>query len=798
MADDEKSPSQEFARLLSHQMKAPVHAINSLLNALYSAHGEEIPPAVRDTLDRVNHRAEEAGHIVDDLLEYVSYQRGDRPEGREFEIVDLLQEIVLRFSSSAGAKDIAIGVSIAREQAVFVRGSRPGLEHAVRNLIDNAVKYTPKLGRIEISLETDEKSSTARIGVRDSGEGIPKEELDQLFRPFFRSKSRVGKTGGSGLGLAIAQSIAAAHDGRIEVASEVGAGTTFTIVLPVARIEHTAPPPARRRVVIVGGVTSGPRTAARLRRLDEELDITIVERNEFLSYPGCQLPYFISNRLGSSQNLLSSAYHTIRTAHFFETLRNIHVLNMTTALKIDRTTKKVTVRSKKDGEEHDIPYDLLVLSTGSSPTVPPISEAVADLVFTLHSLEDAKRIRDRLNHADAQDVIIIGAGLIGVAAIQPLLDVGARVTLVEKEATILSAYFDPGFSRKIEEELRRRGVKIATNTRIDSISHASGGVAAHAADHDFSADFVVFSSGMKPNTELARSCGLEIGETGGIRVDEHLRTSDPSIFAVGDSVETRHLVTKEHEYWPLGSVSVKMGRTAADVIAGRDAEFRGSIGTLALSCAGLYFARTGLTSERAAQSGYDPVSFVITGRDRPSYVGQSEDVYLKVIADRGSRRVIGAQAIARIEVASKISLYATAIVAQMTTDDVFRLDLGHAPDFNLPIDLVQVACMMLNNKMDGLIRTVTPEELADEPHSPTFAVITNPDEDLEHLIPGSLEVTPENIRKGELPFGDDEEVVLYSKSSMEAYQAYRILVQRRFDKLRVLEGGILYWGGGPS
>ncbi len=794
MPEKEKNPTEEFARLLSHQMKAPVHAIQSLLTALFTAHGTEIPPAVRETLERVDARADEAGHLVDDLLEYVSYHRGVAPEGKEFEIVTLLEELVLRFSMTAAAKDIAIDVTISRDQQVFMKGSRPALEHAVRNLVDNAVKYTPHLGRVEISLALENDNRRARIGVADSGDGIPPEELGELFKPFFRSKTRVGKSGGTGLGLAIAESIVGAHGGTIEVQSEVGKGTTFTIVVPITRIDTASDEiPVRRRVVIIGGVTSGPKTAARLRRLDEDLDITIIERNEFLSYAGCQLPYFISNTMGSSQDVLSSAYHTIRTAHFFEALRNIRVLNMTTAMAIDREAKTVTVRRANDEREVEIGYDELVLATGSLPSVPPIPGAVTDLVFTLHSLEDAKLIRDRLGNVNAQDVIIIGAGLIGVAAIQSLLEIGSRVTVVEKEATILSAYFDAGFSRKIEDELRRKGVKIATSTTITSISHVSGGVAASAADRAFSGDLIVFSSGMRPNADLAQGCGLEIGATGGIKVDEHLRTSDPNIFAVGDCVETHHLLTGKHEYWPLGSISVKMGRTAADVISGRDSQFLGSIGTVILSCAGLYFARTGLTIDRARECGLDPVSFVLTGPDKPAYAGRSETLYLEVIADRSTRKLLGAQAYSRSEVAAKISLYAAAIAAGMTSDDLFHLDLGHSPEFNLPIDVVQTACLMLNNKIDGLVRTITPQELGTEPVGLTLVSITTPDEASQFMIPGSLEVNPESIRKGDIPFGEHEEAVLYSKNSMEAYQAYRVLSQRGFEKLRVMEGGYLYW-----
>lgn len=790
MAEKEPEASAEFVRLLSHQMKAPVHAIQSLLGAIEEGYAEEVPHPLREALDRVAARAQEAGQLVDDLLEYEASTRRLQKTTQQFELVDLLSELGFRFSTSAAARDVAVDLSLSQNLLVYLAGSRTAVEHAVRNLLDNAVKYTPPLGRVELSLTLDTQARRARIAIQDTGGGIPAEEREQLFRPFFRSASRRAKSGGSGLGLAIAQRIVASLDGSIEVSSEDGVGSTFTIVVPFLRTE-TVPEQARRRrrVVIIGGVTSGPKAAARLRRLDEELDITIIERNEFLSYAGCELPYFISNSIGSSQDISSSAYRIVRTAHFFDTMKNITVLNMTAAEQIDRTAKRVKVRRSRDGKLFDVPYDELILATGSHPSIPSIPGTRAELVFPLHSLEDAKLIKSRLGQIDAQDVVIVGGGLIGISTIQSLLDIGARVTVVEREATILRAYFDRDFARHIENALKHRGVKIAVGSEVSSITRTAGGVAARAGEEVFSGDLILLGSGLRPNSDLARSCGLELGRTGGIKVDEQLRTSDPSIFAVGDCAETMHLLTGRHEFWPLGSISVKMGRIAADVIAGREARFHGSLGTALLGCADLKLARTGLTTERARAADFDPVSFVLAGPDRPAYGGATADIYLKVIADRATRRLLGAQAYGPTEVAAKISLLAAAIGRGMTSEEVFALDLGHSPEINLPIDVVQTACLMLNNKIDGLLRTIAPAQLDEQ----LLVAVTTPQEAARDLIPGSLELNPESLRKSELPFGPEDEVVLYSRTSLEAYQAYRYLVQRGYKRLLVLEGGSLFW-----
>lgn len=786
----------DFARMLSHQMKAPVNAVRSLLQAVVENRSDEISPAVREALERAIVRAGEAGSLVEDLLEYEYFEAGKIGDSRAFDVIDLLSDLGERFSLAAASKDVAVEISLPEATRAYVQGNRAAIEHALRNLIDNAVKYSPQLGRVMIALAVDPPKKSLRIAIQDSGGGIPAEEMPHLFKPFFRSKTQSATTGGTGLGLAIAQRIVEAHGGRIEVESQAGIGTTFAVTLQAERIERMEQPTIRRRrVVIIGGVTSGPKAAARLRRLDESLDITIIERNEFLSYAGCQLPAYLSGSIGSAQDIRSGAYRIIRTAHFFQAMKNITVLNMTSAERIDRAGKRVIARRRTDGKVIEIGYDVLVLATGSLPVIPSIPGAATDLVLPLHSLEDARRIRERVTLRQAQDVLIIGGGLIGISTIQSLLESGARVTVVEREQTVLSSYFDADFARRIERELEHKGVKLVVGTEISSITRGKAGVHAHADSRSLSPDLIILSSGMEPNSELARACGLKTTATGGIKVDEHLRTSDPAIFAIGDCAETPHLVSHMHEFWPLGSVSLKMGRVAADVIAGREASFHGSLGTVIVQCAGLRIARTGLTQARASQLGYDTVSFIASGAERPGPSLTAGQVHLKVMADRATRRLLGAQAFGTGEVASKISLLASAIAAGMTTDAVFHLDLGHAPEVNLPIEMSQSACLMLNNKIDGLVKTITPEDLGTGGHR-TLVAITLPEEGAHFLIPGSMEINPENLRRVRMPFREDEEVVLYSGTSVEAYQAYRYLAQAGFKRVCVLEGGYLFWAAG--
>jgi rhodanese-related sulfurtransferase len=299
---------------------------------------------------------------------------------------------------------------------------------------------------------------------------------------------------------------------------------------------------------------------------------------------------------------------------------------------------------------------------------------------------------------------------------------------------------------------------------------------------------------VKPNIVLAKEAGLEIGDAGGIRITPSLQTSDEHIYAVGDCAESVNLISRKHEYWPLGSTSSKMGRIAADNICGRSSEFHGSIGTAMFKIFDLNVARTGLTNRSAKENGFDAETTIVTGLDKAHYCEDAEYVTLKVIADRETKRILGAQGYGKGNIVPKIQMLACAITQFMILDDVFQLDLGHAPPFNTPFDIVQIGCLVLNNKVEKLFETITLEEFEREKANVQGIIDVSPlSEHTLHSIPGSINIPLENIRLEEIPFEKDANVILYSKTSSGAYEAYRYLTSREYSHLRVLEGGYVYW-----
>lgn len=783
----------DYTRFVSHQLKSPIHAIQSLLRTITEGYTGDIPEQTRFTLEKAISRAGEATEIVGALLDFEQYSREGGIELKEIEVLSILKSLSKNFSLAATEKDIVMNTSLPEDRNVFIRGDAHAFDQAVRNLLENAVKYTPQYGRIDVKCDARAADSRLTVIVSDTGEGIAPDEQDKLFTPFFRSAKHKKTKPGTGLGLAIVKRIVDAHGGAIRVESKEGEGTTFTLGFPIIREEVLKEGSAvKRRVVIIGGVTSGPKAAARLRRLSEDLDITVLEEKEFLSYSGCEIPEYLRNRNESTRDLISTPYHRVRNSRFFQGFKDITVFNNTKATAIDtekRVVEAVNLRSKSRSR---FPYDQLIIASGSKPFDSGIPGIDNPKVYTVYSLEGAKRLKQRLAENPAQDGFIIGGGLIGATLAQSLLEMGTRITILEKEPRILGAYLDADMSRKLENLFSRKGIRIMTGITISRIRDAGEGLEVETTEGTFHSDFIILSAGVRPRSELAAEAGLAIGPAGGIQIGEDLRTSEDTIYAVGDCAESVHLLTGTHEFWPLGSVSTKMGRLAADSIAGKEVRFTGSLGTTMFKCFDLQVARTGLTRQRAAELGFTPEAVVVTGTDKPVHRSESGSVFMKVCCDTETRRIIGAQAIGSGDAAGKISLLAACISAGMSLSEVFGLDLGYAPYFNQPIDIIQTACGVLENKMDGLIRTLSREAL-DELSEDTVPVFINPGPASNgFLLPGSFEIHPERIRTEGLPFRKDRPILLYCRTSALAYQAYGYLKNTGYRNVSVLEGGALF------
>ncbi|HBE02761.1 MAG TPA: hypothetical protein DC049_09830 [Spirochaetia bacterium] len=785
--------NRNLLNLLSHQLKSPLSSITTLLSTIIQGYTGEITPKARQLLGKALDRSEEARNVITDLLDFEFYLEDSKNQKITANIIPVIKKMGNKFSASASAKNISIALDIPERLQVNVVCSLHGMEIILANLLENAVKYSPPNSKIIIRLGLEQQNRQGLLSVIDSGSGISAEDQKKIFEPFFRAIKHKSMAGGTGLGLSIVKKIIDDHGFSLKVDSAEGQGSSFIVKFDVSGVEEeTAPEAYKKKILIIGGVTAGPKAAARLRRLDENLDITIIEKSRFLSYAGCGLPSFISGRVHSASALMSTADNTIRDVHFFEAIKNIRTMNKTCAQKIDRINKNVLVHDYDTGRDLTLSYDRLIIATGAVSRVPDISGIKSSRVYSLYNFEDAQKIRELFSKNPALDCYIIGGGLIGVETAESLITCGARVTILECRPRILSSLFDEDISGKIRNILSNKGIKIITGVNIREIKEKTGRLEIHT-DHDsFSCDFVILSAGVVPNSELARDAGLETGSGGGIVVNEFLETSDPDIFAIGDCALSTDFITKKPVYLPLGSISTKMGRIAANNICGIKTSFTGSLSTAMFKVFELNAGRTGLTTAQAREHGYDPVSIIVSGLDRSHYAENARYVVLKLIADRKSKRLLGAQGFGEGDIVSRIELVSVCIFSCLTWDKLFPMDLGYHPDFNNPIDIIQVAGEMLSGKNSGFYRSVVPEAI-NEFNQPNIIDLSPQNEHAYNSIPGSINIPLESLRLENIPFKKDDIIILYSKTSSGAYEAYRYLAACGFTGLYVLEGGMYYY-----
>jgi NADPH-dependent 2,4-dienoyl-CoA reductase/sulfur reductase-like enzyme/rhodanese-related sulfurtransferase len=552
------------------------------------------------------------------------------------------------------------------------------------------------------------------------------------------------------------------------------------------------------RIVVVGGVAAGPKAAAKITRLKPDADVTIVEKGVFLSYAGCGLPYYVSGVVTDQADLMSTPAGALRDEVFFLNVKNVHVYNGTVATAIDRGRRRVTVRGLESGEERRLPYDKLILATGATPVEPPIKGRTLQNVLALHGVEDAERMRTLLAGRTALDVVIVGGGLIGVEVTESLVNVGSRVTIVEALPQILSP-LDAEMATQVMTHMKSHGVKVLTGTTVTALKPAEadssrvGSVETTAGT--LPADMVVMAVGVRPNVGLAQDCGLEIGETGAIAVDDHLRTSDPDIFAIGDCAESRNLITGRPAYVPLGSTANKQGRVAAINATGGDDTFPGILGTSICRVFDFNVAATGLTEREAEKLGYDVETALSPAPDKPHFMPDAKLLMLKAVSDRATRRLLGLQATGPGDAVRAVDVAAMALHAGMTMDALSKVDLAYAPPYSPAMDNVITASDIVRNKLDGVAVGLSPAEVKrkmDAGENMLLLDVRSPAEVQQIAIPGAVNIPLGVLRQrlDELP--RDREIVCFCKISLRGYEAALIANAAGYDA-KFMDGGVAMW-----
>lgn len=785
----------QFAGLIAHQLKSPIGAAGSILKTVLDEYVGKLSPRQKDMLAKADRRMDEAIETVGRILSIV---RKEAERDQASELVGAVHRTVQYYTDAASQRRINLSADV-RVDGAMVAMSESSLMEALHALVSNALKYTPENGQIRVVVAAGDEEDCIHLRIGDSGIGIPEEQREDVFKPFFRSSNaREGSHGGLGLGLAFVKALVDAAGGSIRVeASDLG-GAEFDVTLPRAadRKDSKTSAESRTRVVIVGGVAAGPKVAAKVIRMNPETEVTIIEKSEFLSYAGCGLPYYISGQVKEQKDLLATPLGAVRDSVFFQNMKNVNVMNRTEAIDIDRAGKRVLVRHAESGREQWIPYDKLVLCTGALPVIPAFAKTDMHNVYTLHGMKDAEGIRHQLAEGKARDVVIVGGGLIGVEMTEALVERGCRVTIVERRKQIMRL-LDAEIAHLLEQHMEAHGVRILTGVEVDGMKGDTAVASVETSEGSVRADIVVIGVGVRPNAELAEKAGLEIGITGAVKVDERMQTSDSDIYAAGDCVESIDRLTEAPVHVPMGSTANKQGRVAAVNICGGQSIFPGVLGSTVCRVFDYCVARTGLTEYDAREAGYDPVCALAPSPDREHFMpGGARHLYMKIVADRSTRRLLGVQCIGPGQGDKRIDVAATAISSGMTVDQVANLDLCYAPPYAPAMDNLITAVNIVRNKLDGMMDGVSPTEVKDllTDRKPLVLLdVSTYKEHEEMRLPGSLHIPLGALRGrlSELP--NDRPIITLCRLSIRGYEAALILKSAGFENVRVLDGGILMW-----
>ncbi|MDY6952863.1 MAG: FAD-dependent oxidoreductase [Thermodesulfobacteriota bacterium] len=547
----------------------------------------------------------------------------------------------------------------------------------------------------------------------------------------------------------------------------------------------------RTKLVIVGGVAAGASAAAKARRCNEDAQIVMFEMGDDISYATCGLPYYLSGVISKRDSLL------ITTGEFFKNRFNVEVKTRHQVLAIDRKEQKVTVKNLTTGELFDESYDRLVLATGADAIIPPVPGVDLPFVSTLKTLQDTDRIYGYLKEKRPETAVVVGGGLIGIEAVENLAHKGVKVSVVEFMPQVLT-FLDVEMAEVVHEHLKGKGVQLYLSEGVTSIEERDGrGRVVTTRGQELSADLVITAVGVRPNTELAKACGLAIGPTGGIAVDAFMRTNDPHIFAAGDCVESVNLVTGKPTLVPMGSAANKQGRAAGANAMGREIAVKGFTGTAIVKVFDLAVAKTGLSEAQAVSEGYSPlVTYVVAG-DHAGYYPEAKDLQIKSVAQKESGRLLGAQIIGEKGVDKRIDVMATAVFNGMTLEDLLQLDLAYAPPYSSARDPVIVAGALGQNFSVGDWSPVTPAELQQklQSHGDVVLIDTRTEREIKETgtIPGAIHIPIDDLRGRAEELDPDKETILYCAVGLRSYVGNRLLMMKGFKNVKTLTGGINSW-----
>lgn len=534
------------------------------------------------------------------------------------------------------------------------------------------------------------------------------------------------------------------------------------------------------KTVIIGGVAGGATAAARLRRLDENAEIIIIERSGYVSYANCGLPYYIGGEITDRREL------TLQTPKSFASRFNIDVRIHSEALSIDRSSKTVHIRSLADGREYDESYDKLILSPGAHPAIPEYDGVESKRIMTLRTVEDTFKIYDYIAENNPRTAVITGGGFIGLEMAENLARRGISVTIIQRGNHVMPT-LDDDMAASVHSYIRNNKIDLKTNTNVTAFHDENDCTFVLTDKYEpLRADLIIMAVGVVPESRLAKEAGLELGLKGAISVDPHMMTSDSDIYAVGDAVEVTHFVSGKKAVISLAGPANKQGRIAADNICGINSTYKGSQGSSVLKLFDMTIASTGCTEKTARLYGYDYDYVILTSASHASYYPGARSMIIKVIFEKGSGKILGAQITGYDGVDKRIDVLATAIRAGMTAFDLTELDLAYAPPYSSAKDPVNMAGYIIENILTGKVRQLHWKEALER-----NGYILDTRTDAEYVyghIDGAIHIPLDSLRDHIDEIPRDKPVYVYCHSGLRSYIACRILSQNGIECFNISGG----------
>ncbi len=561
-----------------------------------------------------------------------------------------------------------------------------------------------------------------------------------------------------------------------------------------------------KKILILGAVATGPKAAARCKRLNPDTHVIMVDQEHYISYGGCGMPFYLSGEVDNIHALRQTTAHVNRDPDFFDDVKGVEVRNRTKALAIHPEKKSVTMQNLESGETYELTYDDLVIGTGASSIKPQVPGVNLKNITTIACLEDAMSIRENCATGKVNNIVILGGSLTAMEVAISLADMwGVNCTLIKRSPRMLPNLVSENISEMIKNDLASLNINVLSEEDIIEFKGENGSVTEVVTNkQSLKADHVIIAMGIKPNSQLAAEAGLEISPNGGIKVNEYLQTSDCHIYAGGDCIAVTNLITGQDDYAPMGSMANRQGRIIGTNIAGGNPHtgletFKGVVGTWCVKLSTASAAGTGLTQEQAQKAGFDAISVNMEQLDRAHFYPEKDMMTLEVTVEKGTRRVLGMQGFCRNGDALKARIDAAAAMLQFytpTLNDLSNVEVAYSPPLASAMDSINAAANVTDNVLSGVHKSITPQEFIElfenRDNNNYIFVDTRPKgagDELAQKYPDvwfamPLEGFDESLKK--LPA--DKDIALICNSGTRAYECQLKLKKAGRDSVNSLGG----------